>query len=159
MPVPLDDRIGCMCELYRHNSELRTSLVRELDTVACSALLTFGVRSAMLSVRRHEEWRLAQGITADVMVLDTGLLDARDVLVDLSVIFHSAVTLGIQTELFEDAARVALTDEAKKIVLGCLRWPASPSLLKSMGVRDIEGPGGIVYAFYNQPIPPGHLQP
>jgi len=160
LPVPLDSRIGCICSHYRQSTaDSRSSFVASLDRVCCYALGTFAVRAAMLGARRHDERRLAQALVAEIVVLERGLLDTRDVLVDLSVVYYSAAKLGKQAALFEEAATYALTEDAARVILGCLNWSPNRRVLDLMGWRETRGPAGVVYAYQGQPIPVGHLQP
>ncbi len=159
LPSPTDMRISEICILYMNaNPTQRQVLCSSLSQEAGFNLGAFASRMAMLSVREQSETLLLHGLVALIMELDwPDLPDAREILMDLSIVYHSAAKLGCADSLFQQAAQYADKPSSRDIVLGYLRRNPEAKRIEAMGWHEIAGPSGLIYRFGEQPIPEGFL--
>jgi hypothetical protein len=159
LPSPTDAQISDICVLYMEATLMqRQVFCSALDRRACGRLDDYAARMAMLSVRQRSETLLLHGLVALIMELDwPGLPDVREILMTLSIVYHSADKLGCADSLFQQAAQYADKPSSRDIVLGYLRRNPEAKRIEAMGWHEIAGPSGLIYRFGEQPIPEGFL--
>jgi len=159
LPSPTDARISEVCILYMNANPIqRQVLCSSLSQEVGFNLGAFAARMAMLSVRERSETLLLHGLVALIMELDwPDLPDVREILMDLSIVYHSAAKLGCAVSLFEQAAQYTDKTFSRDIVLSYLRRDPEAQRIEAMGWHEIAGPSGLIYQFGKQPIPEGFL--
>lgn len=159
LPAPTDARISEVCILYMNANPIqRQVLSSSLSQEAGFNLSAFAARMAMLSVRQQSETLLLHGLVALIMELDwPDLPDVREILMTLSIVYHSAAKLGCADTLFQQAAQYAVKPSSREIILSYLARKPEDKRIEAMGWHEIEGPSGLIYRFGKQPIPEGHL--
>lgn len=159
LPSPTDARMSEVCILYMNANPIqRQVLCSSLSQEAGFNLGAFAARMAMLSVRERSEILLLHGLVALIMELDwPDLSDVREVLMDLSIVYHSAAKLGCADFLFQQAAQYAVSARSRDIVLGYLRRRPEDKRIEAMGWHELAGPNGLIYQFGSQPIPEAFL--
>ncbi len=85
------------------------------------------------------------------------LPDVREILMTLSVVYHSAAKLVCAEALFQQAAQYADKPASRDIVLSYLRRALEDKRIEAMGWHEIAGPSGLIYQFGRQPIPEAFL--
>lgn len=158
LPSGEDMRIQQICDLYMQaTSEQREVLTSDINRTACYNLGAFSVRMTMLSVRQNSKALLLKGLVALIMEMEWPKIDTREVLMDLSVLYHSAAKLGNPDRLFRRAAQYADKERTRNLLLGYLRRSPENNKIEDMGWKEVEGPSGLIYQYGNQPIPKGFL--
>ncbi len=155
LPSPTDARISEVCILYMNANPIqRQVLCSGLSQEVGFNLGAFATRMAMLSVRERSEPLLLHGLIALIMVLDwPDLPDVREILMTLSIVYHSAAKLGCAETLFQQAAGYADKPTSRDIVLNYLKRTPQDKRIEAMGWHEIAGPNGLIYQFGKQPIP------
>lgn len=159
LPSQTDTQLSNVCFLYMEASPMQRQVFSSaLDQRACGRLDDFAARMAMLSVREQSEALLLHGLVALIMELDwPDLPDVREILMTLSIVYHSAAKLGCADSLFQQAAQYADKLTSRDIILGYLRRTLEAKRIEAMGWHEIAGPSGLIYRFGKQPIPEGFL--
>lgn len=159
LPSPTDMRISEVCTLYMNASSVqRQVLCSGLSQEIGFNLSAFAARMAMLGVREQSETMLLHGLIALIIELDwPDLPDVREILMDLSIVYHSAAKLGCAEALFQQAAGYADKSASRDIVLNYLKRSPEDKRIEAMGWHEIAGPSGLIYQFGKQPIPEGLL--
>lgn len=159
LPSPTDTQISDICVLYMDATSMQRQVFSfALDQRACGRLDDFAARMAMLSVRQRSETLLLHGLVALIIELDwPGLPDVREILMTLSIVYHSAAKLGCADSLFQQAAQYADKPSSRDIVLNYLKRTSEAKRIEAMGWHEIAGPNGLIYQFGKQPIPEGFL--
>ncbi len=159
LPSSADWQISEICDLYiKANPIQRQVLCSSLDQGAVFNLAAFSTRMAMLSVRQRSEALILHGLVALIMELDwPNLPDVREVLMDLSVVYHSAAKLGCAEALFQQAVQYTASSRSRDIILGYLQRSPEDKRIEAMGWHEVVGPNGLIYQFGNQPIPEAFL--
>lgn len=159
IPCPEDEQIAQLCEAYQRSMspQERRSFAQALTLNAQWVLGAFSTRAAMLGVRQKEARWLILGIVALTILLETPHTDWREILIDLSVLHHSARKLGNVREVFERGTEHVENEEVRQLLLGYLERDPKDQRIEVMGWEEVEGPSGVIYRFGGQPIPEGHL--
>jgi len=158
LPSLTDSKISEICDMYmRSDSSTKQILLSFLKQKACFGLSTFSTRMAMLSVRKHSEKMLLDGLVALIIVLDSTRCDRREALMDLSILHNSALKLGDPVRFFHKASEYAEEKGTKEVILNFLERNPENKRIEVMGWEEIKGPSGLIYRFGDQPIPKGHL--
>lgn len=159
LPCPTDTQISDVCVLYMAATPTQRQVFASvLDQRACGRLGDFAARMAMLSVQQQSETSLFHGLVALIMELDwPDLPDVREILMTLSIVYHSAAKLGCAETLFQQAAEYADKPASRDIVLNYLKRTPQDKRIEAMGWHEIDGPNGLIYQFGKQPIPEGLL--
>lgn len=158
LPSGIDEKIEDICELYMQaNSVQRAALSSDLNQTACFNLSAFSIRMAMLSVRQNSKVLLLKGLVALIMEIEYSKIDTREILMDLSVLYHSATKLSSPDHLFHRATQYADKEKTRDLLLGYLRRSPENKNIEDMGWKEVEGPNGLIYQFGDQPIPNGFL--
>lgn len=113
LPSELDDRIATILNVYLNGSaRVRSEITTKLGTNQTWGLLTFAERMAILSVRRMSRDPLVKALIA--LVVEGFRWDARENMLILSLVNHSAIKIGIDPkQLFEEAACHTSPDVAR----------------------------------------------
>lgn len=160
LPSVHDISVALLCRIYLDSSdEQRKTLVSCLDERAVSVCLGFADRMAMLGAREKSEAMLLGGLVATVLVSD--LLDPREVLIVLSILYNSSMRLGLDVlRLFGAAAELTISEPSRSILLGYLQSDGAGRDITLLGYHEIEGPAGLIY-WHGDPlrIPEGLKKP
>lgn len=158
MPSKEDETICRICESYQSVSSWERREFREkLEVNGWRLLWTFLRRAAMLSARERSARWVTCGLIALTICAEDPETEYYDVLVDLSILYHSACLVGDPRQIFEAGVQHVEDERIRRLILGFLDRNPHDQRLEAMGWEAIEGPSGLIYRFGNQPIPKGHL--
>jgi hypothetical protein len=158
MPCKEDEQICNICKIYQKASPAEQQMFREkLEVNGWRVLWSFLRRSAMLSTREKSvQWSIC-GLIALTICAEDPETEYYDVLIDLSILYHSACIVGDPRQIFEAGVQHVEDERIRNLILDFLNRAPRDQRLEAMGWEAIEGPSGIIYRFGNQPIPEGHL--
>lgn len=147
-PSPLDELIERLVAAYKEAWELDSpTRKRILDSVTVevsNCLLVYGHRMAVLAVRQQSREPLEKALLA--LVVEGFRCDARENMLILSLINHSAVKVGADPrQLFENAARYASPEVAQHLREFVSRRPEDKSI-QAMGYSEETTPDGFRYS-------------
>ena len=158
LPCYVDEQALKLCNLFlQGTSKQRQELVTRFNEGGYIVLLVFAERMSILSVREKSYDKLLAGLVALVMV--DSRIDRRDMLMVLSLVYHSADKLGVeQKQLFHNVVQYSDDGVTKDLILRFPERDPKDKRIEAMGYREIDGPNGLIYVFGNQPIPDGLLE-
>jgi hypothetical protein len=142
LPCPLDDEITNLINSFITATPLEQNVVSEeaAKLKLNFVFLAFSERMAILGVRENSQNRLFKGLMAHV--IEDFRYDYRENLLVISLLYHSAVKIGIDpVDLFQRAAAFARPRVADFIV----KFAKSPTGIRSMGYEEIMTPDGFGY--------------
>lgn len=144
LPCELDSRIEDMLNVFRTGSaDVRAKVRSSMTTDQAFGLLAYAERMATLSVRNCSLSALENALLA--IVLEGFRLDARETILILALIDHSAQRLGADSAaLFEQAASQASNEAAGYLREFASRKPDTRSI-EAMGYSEGMGPEGFIY--------------
>ena len=158
IPSADDEGLKGICALYSAaQAEQKRPAAARMTRKTGEILMAFAVRMAMLAVRRQSPDDVTAGLVALLIVLDSSCVDRREVMMSLAPLYSSAARLGDAAGLFRTAAESALDRRSREVLTGFLRRSPEELRLGSMGWKEMEGPGGLIYFIGKQKIPEGHL--
>lgn len=158
LPSPEDEHIAQCCEAWRRfSTEERRAFTSMLKQNGRWILGIFSTRAAMLGVRQKSDRWLVYGIIALAALLGRSYADWREVLMDLSLLYHSAQKVGDPHVIFEEGAQYVDEERSRQLILGYLERKPPDQRIEVIGWEEVEGPSGVIYRFDQQPIPEGHL--
>ncbi len=158
MPCKEDELICGICESYQNASSWERREFREkLEVNGWRMLWSFLRRTAMLGARERSVRRVACGLIALTICAEDPETEYYDVLMDLSILYHSACRVGDPYRIFEAGVEHVDDERIRDLLLGFLDRDPHDQRLEAMGWEAIEGPSGLIYRFDDQPIPEGHL--
>jgi hypothetical protein len=158
LPGPVDGRITTLCEIFREATpEERVQLSEMLyDENVRRVLLGYALRMSMESVRAKSANLLVDGLVAIGMMPTRLDLDFADYMA-LALLYNSATKLGDANRLFNQAARYAVSEEAREFIMHFLKRSPRDRRLEAFGYHEVEGPHGLIYQYANHRIPKGLL--
>jgi hypothetical protein len=142
LPCPVDDEIAKLISIFIAATPLERKTVSEevAKLELTFAFLAFSERMAILGIRENSESRLFEGLMAHV--IEDFRYDDRENLLVISLLYHSAVKIGLNpVDLFQKAAAFARPEAANFI----LRFAQNPRSIHSMGYKEIMNPEGFSY--------------
>jgi len=158
MPCEEDELICDICESYQNASPWDRGEFREkLEVNGWRVLWSFLRRAAMLGARKRSVRWVTCGLIALTICAEDPETEYYDVLMDLSILYHSACLVGEPRQIFEAGVRHVDDERIRNLILGFLDRDPRDQRLEAMGWEAIEGPSGLIYRFGRQPIPEGHL--
>lgn len=154
-----EDKLICMiCSSYQHAPlQDRQEFRKNLESNGWQVLWSFLRRAAMLGARERSELWTSCGIIALTMCAEDPQTEYYDVLMDLSILFHSACMVGHPRRIFESGIAHVDNERIRRLILGFLDRDPHDQRLEAMGWEAIKGPHGIIYRFGKEPIPEAHL--
>lgn len=152
---PLDTALAELCHTYVRADETERARMRgAISTKEFYRLLGFGRRAAVFALREQSVAWVTDALTAIAMV-DSARIDYRDLLVDLSIVYHAAQRLtGNGDGLLAEAAQVAGPVTARLLQGFINRPPETKTLVPSWGYAEIETEDGV--AFISRGFKPYH---
>jgi len=158
IPSEEDNIIGEICRRYQHSvlwecEEFR----RQLENNGWKVLWAFLRRAAMLGARERSDRWVTCGLVALTICAEEPETEYYDVLIDVSILYHSARLVGDPRRIFEAGVEHVSDERVRRLILGFLDRGPRDQRLEAMGWEAIEGPSGLIYRFGNRPIPEGHL--
>ena len=110
LPCELDDCVSIMLDAYVNGSaSVKSEIMKVIGPEQSFGLLAFAERMAILSVREKSCERLEKALLA--LIVEAFRWDARENMLILSLINHSAIKIGADPkQFFEVAAKHASTD-------------------------------------------------
>ena len=116
-PIPnqLDEEILALTVSFLNGTDLeRELIVSAFDENHSMTLILFSERMASLAVRRNSEDILLAGLVAQI--IEKWRFDARENLLRLTLLYHSAVKIGcLPEQLFNRASKCASKDVANQL--------------------------------------------
>lgn len=154
-----EDKIICtICSSYQQASLYdRREFRKNLESNGWQVLSSFLRRAAMLGARERSELWTICGIIALTIYAEDPQTEYYDVLIALSILFHSACIVGDPRRIFEAGVAHVDNERIRRLILGFLDRDPHDQRLEAMGWEAIEGPHGIIYRFGKEPIPKAHL--
>jgi len=146
----LDLALVELCKRFAESdAESRADMRAAISMDEFYTLLTFSHRAAVFAIRERDADWVVSGLTAIAMI-EQERTDYRDVLLALSLIYHSASRIGEDPDrLLQDAA--ALSGPGSDLILGFSnRTPEDKDLRNSWGhdeVQTSDGTGFIGWGF------------
>jgi hypothetical protein len=154
LPTSLDRTFSDLCALYRQADEdSRCAVSQSLNEGRTAWLNVFAYRMAMLTVRRQSANLLNDALTALLIIANRD--DRHNFLMTLSVVHHSATTLGDPGSMFRDVVQYACDVESADLLLEFLERTPQDKRIEVMGYREVIGPHGVIYPFGKREIPAG----
>jgi hypothetical protein len=142
LPCPVDNEMSTIVNAFLHATPTEREAVygKVKDPFL---FLAFSRRMAILGVRERSERRLFEGLIAHA--IEDFKSDARENLIELSLLYHSASRIGLDpAELFQRAAAFA-TPEAAKYILGFINRNPELRKIETMRFRETMTPEGFSY--------------
>ncbi len=157
LPNHFDQTIMGICQfVISGTAEQRQEFISLLDDPTLSLLGTFAHRMTMLSVRKSSRETLLNGLIT--LVLTTRKNDYPDILMTISLYYHSSLLLNVDPkELFNIASQYAPSDFVRKLLLDFLDRSPENQKIETMSFKEVNGSSGLVYQFGGQSIPEGWL--
>lgn len=155
LPSSIDEEIVGICsQIMDSPPEKLPIFVSSLNAESYDILMNFCRRMTMLSVRQNSSDYLLKGLVALSLVADK--YDYREVLMELSLVYHSAEKLNINPkQLFSVASNYSSSESIKKLIMEYLDRPLENRNIEKMGFKEVYGPSGLIYQLGNHPIPDG----
>ena len=131
----LMDIITTLCKEYVAGSEEDRAKMRSLVTSETSFLfLMFSRQLAEMAVQYNSEEYLKQSLIA--LLIENCKFDARDTMVSMSEVFHSAQKIGMRgNEFFLSMTSISGTEMSEQLRSFALRDPANQNI-RSFGFRE-----------------------
>lgn len=157
LPGPIDEEIMEICNAVMNGTmEQRQDFISLVDDGGIRLLDVFGTRMTMLSVRKNSYDYLLKGLVA--LEFAATRSDYRDILMTLSLFYHSAEKLNVAPEnLFAEASQYATSEPVAEFILGYLQRSPENRRIEIMGFKEVDGSNGLIYQFANHRIPEGFL--
>ena len=111
----------------------------------------------MLGARERSERWIACGLIALTICAEDSETEYYDVLMDLSILYHSSCIVGNPRRIFEAGVQHVQDEHIRRLILDFLERDPRDQRPEAMGWEVLQGPSGIIYRFDKQPIPKGHL--
>lgn len=140
----VDSRLSELCEGFVKNDKAARARMRaSLTEDEVYTLLLFSQRSSVFAIREQNPGHLINGLRA-VAMIDLKKVDPRDVLLPLSLLYHSAERIKQNPDkLFRDAQTLSEPKMSKLIVGFLERSPEDKDLRTSWGYDEVETKSGI----------------
>jgi hypothetical protein len=157
LPSSIDEEIMGICSQIMDSSPQKPPIfVSSLNTESCDMLMNFCRRMTMLSIRQNSSDYLLKGLVALSLVADR--YDYREVLMEISLVYHSAEKLNVDPkQLFSVASNYSSSESIRKLIMGYLDRSLENQDIGKMGFKEVYGPSGLIYQLGNHPIPEGFL--
>lgn len=157
LPNNYDDAIAKICKFLKTtDNEQRKEFVSLLDDQSTSILLSFCDRMSMVGVRYNSTHDLFTGLIA--LILIAGENNYQDILVSISLFYHSIALLRLDPrKLFTAASRYATSEYARNLFMNFLDRSPKDQRITAFGIKEIQGPNGLIYQFGNVKIPDGWM--
>jgi hypothetical protein len=135
-PATLDASLTDLVRAFEGASDAeRKTFLQSLGHENSHLLIAYCERMATLGVRESSPRRLADGLVA--IAIEGFRFDARDAIVRLALIYHSAEKLRVNPrELFDAAASMAGDEVAETLRRFTRERPPAKRTLGSMGYRE-----------------------
>lgn len=150
-PVSLDGELSqCVQRLARESANTRALARNAISTSEFYTLLTFARRAATLALRDRDCGPLQDGLAA-MGLIEAERVDARDILVALSFLQHTADRLGCDAPgMFENAAASCEPTVREIVSAFAARAPRDKHLRDAFGYAEVStesGPGFVRWGF------------
>ena len=115
-----------------------------VDASLAGTLLIYSMRMSTLAVRGGNPRRLRDAVMG--LVVDTDLLDSRDIIVAATLAYDAATRIGADPEQLLRASMKYATPARKNLLDEYLRGPSFTKSIRSMGFDAVETELGFVYS-------------
>ena len=139
-----DSELSGLAERFaKSDKRARANMRSSLSPDEFYTLLNFSDRSAVFAIREKNVNWVRNGLSA-VAMTEAKRIDFRDVLMTLSLLYHSANRIGANAnQLFQEAARLSEPNIAE-LLTGFINRPAEEKDLQTSWGRDeVETEGGV----------------
>jgi len=140
----LDSELGALCQKFaKSDAQARADMRTSISMDEFYTLLTFSQRAAVFAMRERDVNWVNNGLTAIAMI-EAKRTDARDILMALSLLYHSAKRIGANADqLFRDTAKLSEPSVAT-LLTGFVDRPADEKDIRaSWGFDEVETSGGL----------------
>jgi hypothetical protein len=140
----LDSILSDLCQDFAKNDAATRAKIRaSMSMDEFYTILTFSRRAAVFAIRKQESDFIANGLTAIAMI-EKERVDFRDILIALSLLYHSAKRIGKNADqLFQDAATLSETNVSELIIGFIKQSPEKNDLRSAWGYEEVETEEGI----------------
>jgi hypothetical protein len=151
--VPLDHKLNELCNRFvKNNPQMRARIRYSIDMEEFDTLLNFSNRAAVFALREKNAAWITNGLIAIAMI-EYERTDFRDILVALSLLYHSAKRIGQDADkMFLNTALLA-EQKVAALMRGYTRQNAEYKDLRASWGRDEvqtkDGIGFIGWQFQN----------
>lgn len=143
-PVPLDSAISAVVRsLAAAPADVRTQARGRISMEQFYTLLTFSQRAAVIALREKDVERVRDGLAA-VALIERERIDARNIPLVLSLLYHAAVRIGADPEaMFSASAALAEPAVAQTIRQFAASDSTAQSLRDAWGFSEVRTDAGI----------------
>lgn len=146
IPSDLDTNLRKTCDVFQKlPDQERNKFRRLISPYESYTLLTFARRSSVFALREQNADILEDSLIA-ISMIEAKRTDFRDILAALSLIYHSAVRINMDSDrAFYDAAQLAEPQVQEMIVGFTKRSADEKSISQSWGYREVKTKFGLGY--------------
>lgn len=140
----LDSELIALCQKFaKSDAKARAEMRASISMDEFNTLITFANRAAVFAMREKSvEW-INNALTAIAMI-EAKRTDPRDILMPLSLLYHSAKRIGANPDqLFRDAGKLSEPDVATLLSGYVDRSAEDKDLRTSWGYDEVQTEGGI----------------
>ena len=140
----LDSELVALSQKFaKSDAQARAEMRRSISMDEFNTLITFANRAAVFAMREKSvEW-INNALTA-VAMIEAKRTDPRDILMPLSLLYHSAKRIGANPDqLFRDAAKLSEPDVATILTEYVERSAEDKDLRTAWGYDEVQTEGGI----------------
>lgn len=141
---PLDTELVALCQKFaKSDAQARADMRASMSMDDFYTLVTFGERAAVFAMREKSVDWVNNGLTALAMI-EAKRIDARDIFMPLSLLYHSAGRIGANADqLVRDAAKLSEPNVAT-LLTGYVARPANEKDIRaSWGFDEVETKDGV----------------
>jgi hypothetical protein len=138
----LDAELVALCQTFaKSDAQARANMRASMSMDDFNTLITFGNRAAVFAMREKSvEW-VNNGLTALAMI-EAKRIDARDIFMPLSLLYHSAGRIGANADrLVRHAAKLSETNVATLLNGFVMRSAEDKDIRASWGFDEVETNG------------------
>lgn len=135
--------VGLSQRFAKSDAHARAEMRASISMDEFYTLLTFANRSAVFALReKNVEW--INNALAAIAIIEAKRTDPRDILMPLSLLYHSAKRIGANPDqLFRDAGKLSEPDVATLLTGYVERPPEDKDLRSAWGYDEVETEGGV----------------
>ncbi len=140
----LDSELVALCQTFaKSDAKARAEMRASISMDEFNTLITFANRAAVFAMREKNVAWINNALSAIAMI-EAGRTDPRDILMPLSLLYHSAKRIGVNPDqLFRDAGKLSEPDVTTLLTEYVERPAEAKDLRTSWGYDEVQTEGGI----------------
>jgi hypothetical protein len=144
IPLELASKIKALCDVFASaGSEERSAMISLVQPSFSFVFLWFAKEMAIQAVRQNSQQAIVDGVT--VLLIENCKFDGRDSTVPLALLYHSAETLGLNTNVLFTSAAQMTNHKATQFILEFLRRPPATKSIEAFGYAEGQDSSGFMY--------------